>query len=84
MRAQKKNQDPSENGKGRPSLEELNRPFCRPIGCGESSGSLFSPYFAHPQAGGTLGCAGAQHGTGQQTVTGTCLHTTRGTHRVTV
>ena len=25
-----------------------------------------------------------QHGTGQQTVTGTCLHTTTGTHRVTV
>ncbi len=67
-----------------PSL--LTRPV-PPLGTKERgtiiSGSDQDPQLLPSQAGAQQ--AGVQHaGTGQQTVTGTCLHTTRGTHRVTV
>ena len=50
---------------------------------GQKERHALTPYWQQPA--GPQGCTALQQGgTGQQTVTGTCLHTTTGTHRVTV
>ena len=49
----------------------------------ELPGGGGKPVLAPQQLGSAQGSAG-QQGTGQHTRTGTCSHTTRGTHRVTV
>ncbi len=54
------------------------------LGSEEASAS-FNYSAPHPLSGAAQVTFGAQQvGRGQQTFTGTCLHTTRGTHRVTV
>jgi hypothetical protein len=61
-----------------PSLDQTSRPWGTRVAHSQLQQPAGSQAFTSPQQ------LGWQHGTGQQTVTGTCLQTTTGTHRVTV